>query len=119
VGKQTFFTVRKNENPQILQLIKQLQSAKFLGVQVANRKLQTANLQISTKYCATLSQNSLNIRHCKRFLSTKLKNIIICHTSREKKYVLEEVSPQLTKDLGSANPQSATFAEGPQIEPIF
>ncbi len=75
--------------------------------------LQIANLQISTKYCTTLSQNNPKIRLFNRFSSMykfELEQYSICYICEDKQYVIVDLrkftSPN-HKKIGSANRKSA------------
>jgi hypothetical protein len=134
VGKQTFFKspqIRKSSNSWAHSAITNPQN--FLGCaspritkpQIFMIYLQIINLQFSTKYCTTLSQNSPKTRSAKISVKCIMCKFELEHDSavyaifvrRNSMYVFAEVlSPQITKiGLQVANLQSATFARGPQI----
>ncbi len=71
--------------------------------------IQIANLQIYRKYCTILSQKSPKSRLLNLFMN-KFELVPVCRLA-------EVLSLQITKRmcLQIANPQIATFVEGPQI----
>jgi hypothetical protein len=62
--------------------------------------LQISNLQISTKFCTTLSLNTSEIRLCRHFLFTNLNWVILYYIcKRELTVSLDNVSTQAGKNV--------------------
>jgi hypothetical protein len=133
-GRQTVFKSPQVANQNILRLVPQLQLRKFLtyeyaSPQIANPQifmiyLQIANMQIYTKYCITLFQNSpksrlfhgscvmykFKLEYCMQFVWGE----IVCTVFADLwKFWVRKSQKRIGPKI--ANPQSAIFAEGPQM----